>query len=65
MTVKEIKKTIKQIKELASDPESAHTVEDDLYFSVLEEISKNPSNAQVLAKKALKTKKVDFPRWCA
>lgn len=47
------------------DPECAHDNEDELYQKVLEEVAKGNPRARKMAELALKTKQLDFPRWCA
>lgn len=47
------------------DPEDFHINEDYLYQKVLEEVVKGNPRAQKMAELALKTKQLDFPRWCA
>lgn len=49
----------------AGDDEAAHGLEDDLYSSVLSAIAHGAPNAQALANLALRTKLLDFKRWCA
>ncbi len=61
---------VKQLVELTinnakSDPELAHSNEDSLYWSVLDAVANGNPNAIDMAKEALKTKEIDFPRWCA
>ncbi|WHO86452.1 hypothetical protein [Limosilactobacillus oris] len=48
-----------------ADPELAHENEDELYQKVLEEVVKGNTLAPKMAELALKTKQLDFPRWCA
>lgn len=48
-----------------ADPELAHGNEDYLYQKVLEEVVKGNPRARKMAELALKTKQLDFPRWCA
>ncbi len=52
------------------DPESAHSMEDDLHKEVMTHLlTMNLEKDHVLAKEmlteALKTLALDFPRWCA
>lgn len=47
------------------DPEESHSNEDYLYQKVLEEVVKGNPRARKMAELALKTKQLDFPRWCA
>lgn len=65
MNIEQIKEQIKLIKGVAGDPEAAHSYEDALYEQVLQTIAKGAKNAPELAKEALKTTKIKFPRWCA
>jgi len=66
MDIKDVKKVIKEIKQkFTLDYEVAHGLEDKLYIDVLTSISKDPSNAQELAKAAIKTQKFDFERLTA
>lgn len=48
-----------------ADPEIAHGNEEGLYQKVLEEVVKGNPRARKMAELALKTKQLDFPRWCA
>ncbi len=65
-TPEDVKTIVDQIRGMVGDPEMAHSREDDLWETVLRLISKkNPINAGLLAKEALKTKDISFPRWCA
>lgn len=48
-----------------ADPELAHENEDALYQKVLEEVVNGNPRARKMAELALKTKQLDFPRWCA
>lgn len=63
ITVEYIKKEISDIREL--DPESAHSSEDDLHQDVLKAIANGATNPAELAREALKSLKLDFPRWYA
>lgn len=65
MTKSEVKKRVKDIKESAGDYESAHSMEDDLYLDVLNAIADGAKDAAELAKEAIKTTKINFPRHCA
>jgi hypothetical protein len=57
---------IVRIKALSHDPESAHAEEDDLWRDVLESIASGKCDNPVgYAKEVLKTKKIQFARWCA
>jgi hypothetical protein len=65
MTKNEVKQRVKDIKDNADDYESAHSMEDDLYQDVLNAIAEGAEDAVGLAKEALKTTKINFPRHCA
>ncbi|WP_302183238.1 hypothetical protein [Limosilactobacillus reuteri] len=43
----------------------AHDDEDDLYEAVLKEVVKGNPEARSMAAEALKTKLIDFARYCA
>lgn len=49
----------------AGDAESAHDLEDKLFVDVLTEIAKGEGDAAELAKAALRSRELEFPRWCA
>ena len=62
----DIRTKIGEIAGLMDDPEKAHSLEDDLYEFVLKTIaSDNTDDIKGLCLEALKTKKMDFERWCA
>lgn len=62
----EVRRKIGEIAESMDDPERAHGLEDDLYEFVLKAIASNDTDdARGLCLEALKTKKMDFERWCA
>ena len=63
ITVAEVKRGIKRLKELSGDDERAHSLEDSLRFQVLLAIASGSDQAQLLAKEVLKTMDVDFSRW--
>jgi hypothetical protein len=65
VTVKEITERLESIRAAAEDPESAHCAEDQLHFDVLTAIATGAENPRALASEAVKSKDVDFPRWCA
>lgn len=66
MTLNEIKTWVTAIDAVSDDAEKAHGEEDELYKELLEFFSLNaPSPFQELASEALKTKELQFPRWCA
>lgn len=66
----DIERRIKEIQRVAkSDPESAHAMEYDLWQEVLERIASGArctgGSAAMLAKAALMSLKIEFPRWYA
>jgi hypothetical protein len=65
MTVKDVQKWVRDIASMAKDPECAHAGEDGLHYDVLCAIAHGAENAQALAKEAIKTSEIHFPRWCA
>lgn len=56
-----------RLRRLASsgDDEQAHGLEDAIHRSVLKAISEGKGDPVALAKAALKTRDVNFSRWCA
>lgn len=64
ITVKNIKKVVKIIKE-SRDCESQHALEDSLHVHFIKYIASLDIPESVLAKEVLKTEKLDFERWCA
>ncbi len=65
-TIEDIENVVAKITEAHGDAEVAHSLEDDLYESVLRRIADGPKGtAKELAYAALATKELDFPRWCA
>ncbi|UXC68588.1 hypothetical protein N4627_05685 [Limosilactobacillus vaginalis] len=65
MTLSEVKDTVRTITECKDDFEMAHEMEDDLYKDVLKEMIAGNPEAQAMAREALKTKQIDFARYCA
>lgn len=65
MTIEEVCERVLDIRELANDYERAHSAEDELYSEVLQAIADNAPNAALLAHYALKTKDIEFARYCA
>lgn len=65
MTIEEVCYTVATIRAIAHDYEKAHELEDALYEAVLKAIADNAPNAALLAHYALKTKDIDFARFCA
>jgi hypothetical protein len=66
MTVDEIKKRIAAIEAMKADDEAAHGAEDELYQDVLYAIAGGRcDDARACANEVLKTKEIEFSRWCA
>jgi len=65
MTIDDVKLAIEEIRRHSEgpgrDPERAHSLEDELWFGVLTELSEH----HAIAREALKTKDISFSRWCA
>lgn len=62
----DIRKKIGEIAECMDDPERAHSREDDLYELVIRTIARGDTDdVKGLCLECLKTKKIDFSRWCA
>lgn len=66
MTLDEVKTRVESIRRRRGDDEGAHGMEDDLYCDVLQAIADgtHEDDPSVLAAEALKTRKIDFARWC-
>lgn len=65
MDLDEIHTRIARIYANRSDDEAAHAAEDDLHTDVLKAIADGAPNSAELAREALRTKDIDFARWCA
>jgi hypothetical protein len=65
LTVDMVNERVAQISRKVKDPEDAHSAEDGLYLEVLRAIAGMRGPAARLAKAALATTKIRFPRWCA
>ncbi|PJI12380.1 hypothetical protein CTV96_09540 [Bacillus altitudinis] len=64
MTIDDVQERIEVIRQIALDDEVAHGMEDELYIDVLEAIANGADNPEKLASEALKTKDIEFYRWC-
>lgn len=53
------------IRDIAGDPEAAHSSEDGLHVAILEAIAAGAENPVELARIALLTVNMDFSRWYA
>ena len=65
MTPEDVRNRVATIDNIRHDHEAAHATEDDLYRDVLERIAEGTPQAAELAEEALRTKDIDFARWCA
>jgi hypothetical protein len=67
MTIKDVQERIAQIKDIANDDESAHSMEDSLYRAFVAHVSKKSKNSEIkrMARAILRTKKISFYRWTA
>ena len=65
MDVDQVRNRVRHIDNIRSDDEAAHAEEDTLHQDVLQAIADGAANPAALAEEALKTKNIDFARWCA
>jgi hypothetical protein len=66
VTVADVQRLVEAIRERAGDDERAHSQEDDLHQEVLKQVAEGaPEPWCSLAREALRTKDIDFARWCA
>lgn len=67
MTVEEIEERIEIVLRMIKmgDNETAHCMEDELYFDVLKDIADGARDGAELAKAVLKAKEIDYIRWFA
>lgn len=65
MDVDQVRNRVRHIDNIRRDDEAAHGEEDSLHKDVLEHIAQGAPRAAELAQEALKTKNIDFARWCA
>jgi len=65
MTVDDVREFVEDIRHAADDDEVAHSMEDELYVAILKAIANGADNPEKLAAEALKTKDIEFSRWCA
>ena len=62
LTLEEVKSRVRKISAVQKDYETAHSYEDELYCDVLRHHARAGCE---LAKAALKTQELTFPRYCA
>lgn len=65
MTLDDVLELVQGVSDSQGDPEMAHSREDDMYRAVLTAIADGALNARELARAALETSTMAFPRWCA
>lgn len=67
LTLKEAVVWVEKVKAAMDDddPEKAHALEDDLHVAVLQRVAQEPGELGELARVALGTLELEFPRWCA
>lgn len=68
MTPQDVRKRVEQIRKLAgpgADYEALHGMEDNLHQDVLAAIAEGVLEPQAVAAAALRTKKIEFPRYAA
>ena len=65
MDVDQVRNRVRHIDNIRHDDEAAHIKEDDLHQDVLQAIADGAADPAALAREALKTKDLDFARWCA
>lgn len=66
MTLDDVRKRVAEIDAMSGDDEAAHAAEDQLHEDVLRYIARaNGAAIGRLAAEALKTRDIDFMRWCA
>lgn len=67
MTEKDLRERLVTIEQYAQagDHEAAHVKEDELFKDVLIAIALDPYNAKTLAFLALKSRAIEFRRWCS
>lgn len=65
MTLDEVLQRVAHIESINADDEAAHSEEDQLHQAVLQAIALGSPYPQELAALALKTRDIEFARWCA
>lgn len=62
MTIEEVRSVLKQLADVRTDDERAHSMRDLMWERVLKTLADEGSE---LAREALKSEEIDFARWCA
>lgn len=66
MTPEGLDRAVAHVRAIADDDEAAHIAEDKLYTEVLRHIAANALEPwSRIATQALKTKDIQFERWCS
>lgn len=67
LTKEEVEAAVEDIRKIAGDDEAAHGDEDELHCAVMQAIADGTwrDSPAALCRAALKTKEIDFARWCA
>ena len=66
INIEEIKQSVQDIYEMREDDESAHSMEDSLYQEFINHIVETDNGALGdMAREVLKTREIEFKRWCA
>lgn len=65
MDIGQVRNRVRHIHNIRADDEVAHAEEDSLHGDVLQAIADGAPNAAELASEALRSKGIDFARWCA
>lgn len=63
LTIQDVRNQLQAIRELRDDIELQQSVEHELHSAVLKSIAAGCDNASDLAKEALKSEDIPFPRW--
>lgn len=66
MTPTKVRQRVRDIAACKGDNEAAHSMEDDLYRDVIASIATGMcDDPEKVCAEALKTKEIEFVRWCA
>ena len=65
MTLSEVENMVRDINDCKDDFEMAHEMEDDLYRDVLKEMVAGNPESKEMARIALQTREINFPRYCS
>lgn len=65
MTPQDVRGRVIEVATQVQDPEAAHSDEDKLLADVLQAIADGADDPSALAREALRSLEIRFPRWCA